>query len=67
MNTLISIWGWLMGHQAIVGGALVGVVDLLIAIKQSWAASGILHAILLFGQKLMGNNSSNPPSPPAAS
>jgi hypothetical protein len=60
MTNLIS---WIMGHQALVAGAVVGILDLVFALVPSWASNGILHFILM---QLQAIGKSNPPSAPSA-
>lgn len=46
------IINWLMAHQAVLGGVVVAVLDLIFALIPSWQSDGILHSIYLFFQKL---------------
>lgn len=57
MQALIS---WVMAHQAIVSGLLVGILDFVFAIVPSWASNGVLHWIYLQVAKLAGK------APPAS-
>lgn len=51
MQSLISIWSWVVAHQGIVAGATVGLLDLLMAVCPGLAGNGILHEILVISQK----------------
>lgn len=49
---------WFSAHQALIGGSMVAVLDLIFALKSSWASNGILHFILVQAQKLAGKTPS---------
>lgn len=57
MQAIIS---WVVAHQAIVSGAVVGVLDLVFALSPALAGNGILHQIYLWIASLAGK------APPAA-
>jgi hypothetical protein len=41
---------FIQAHQAVLAGAVVGLLDLLMALVPSLAANGILHSIVIFLQ-----------------
>ena len=49
---------WLIAHQAIVGGAVVGVLDLAFAINPKLESNGVLHWVFV-------QCSGKPPVPPS--
>lgn len=51
---------WVIAHQAVVAGAVVGILDLIFALVPSWASQGLLHWVYLQVAKLAGK------APPAA-
>lgn len=57
MQALID---WIVAHQAVVSGAVVGILDLVFALVPSWASQGLLHFVYLQLAKLAGK------APPAA-
>ncbi len=44
---------WVMSHQAVVAGLIVGLLDLVFALKPNWAANGIVHWIYLQAKKML--------------
>lgn len=58
-----SIIAWVMAHQSILAGLLVGVIDFVIGVNPNTDKTGILHWIVDQLQKLI--HSVNPPLPPA--
>lgn len=45
-----DIFTWIVAHQALVSGAVVGVLDLLFALNEKLAGSGILHQIYVMAK-----------------
>jgi hypothetical protein len=45
---------WVVGHQAIVGSLVVGILDFIFAIIPSIDSNGVLHFIYLQAKKLVG-------------
>jgi hypothetical protein len=39
---------WLMAHQAVLGGLVVALIDVIMAVSPGFAASGVLHQIYVF-------------------
>lgn len=52
MELLMQLWAWLMSHQVVLGGLVVGVLDFLFVLKPDWASNGLLHWLYLLGQKM---------------
>lgn len=51
---LSSIIAWFGAHSAVLGAAIVGLLDLVFALSPSLASNGILHFLMLQAQKLLG-------------
>lgn len=47
---MLAIWNFIVAHQAVVASMGVAIIDLAIALNQSLAANGLIHAALLFLQ-----------------
>lgn len=60
MQALIS---WIMVHQAVVAGLVVGILDFVFAVAPNLQANGILHQIYLWVKSI---GSSAPPAAPSA-
>lgn len=56
---MAQVWEWLLAHQAVLGGFVASLLDLVFALVPSWAANGWLHWIYLQAKKL---GSSAPPA-----
>lgn len=63
---MAAIISWISAHQACVAGAVVGILDLVMALIPGLAANGILHQLLLWAQAIAAKGSSSG-TPPAAS
>lgn len=48
-----QVLAWLLAHQALLAGAIVGVLDLLFALQPNWQANGVLHAVYLWLKSLV--------------
>lgn len=59
----VSFIQWAVLHQGLIAGALVGILDLIIALIPGLASNGILHAVYLF----IKNIATKSTTPPAAS
>ena len=55
-----AIIQWVVAHQAVVAGLVVGILDFVFAVSPSLAANGILHQVYLWIASLAGK------APPAA-
>lgn len=53
-----NILTWFSGHQALIGGSIVGLLDLVFALIPSVQSNGILHFIFVQAQKLSGSKPS---------
>lgn len=49
-----AVIDWIVAHQAVVSGSVVGVLDLVFALNSSASSNGVLHWIYLQAQKLSG-------------
>lgn len=58
-----GIISWIMAHQVVIGGFIVGVLDLLFALNpNTQAPDGLLHALYMFAKNLKGKDNSVPPT-----
>lgn len=51
MQTFLLISSFVSAHQAIIAAAIVGVLDLAMALMPSLSGNGVLHQILLLAKK----------------
>jgi hypothetical protein len=60
-SVLSGLVAWLVAHEVVVSGLVVGLLDFLFALVPSWQSNGILHWVFLQAQNLSGQK------PPASS
>lgn len=53
-NTFNNVLAWIVNHQVIIGGLLVGILDFIFSINPQWKSNSVGHLIYLFAQKLTG-------------
>lgn len=47
------VWQWIVAHQGVVAGFVVGALDLIFALVPSLEANGILHQVYLWVKSLV--------------
>lgn len=57
----MSVINWFIEHQLILGGLIIAVLDLVMAISPNLESNGIFHAIYSFFKNL-GKHDANGPS-----
>jgi hypothetical protein len=51
---MLAIYQWIMGHEALMAGAAVGILDFLFAISPGIESNGILHWIWTTAKSIVG-------------
>lgn len=63
MQMLITVTTWIMAHQALIAGAGVGILDLIVALIPSLQGNGVLHEILVLLKRKQGAVPTAPADP----
>ena len=45
---MAAVWAWITGHEVVVVGMLVAVLDFVFAVSPGLASNGILHGLYLW-------------------